>query len=89
MSQAQAFPGSSGCPQLGVLSVRTHTNLCSVFAVLYGAKPASPAQHPQVEAAPGMLEGRCRRDALHAAPEGTFVCKTWILSPFCGNLSFP
>lgn len=44
---------------------------CAVFAVLCGAEPTGPAQHPQVEGAPGMLEGRGRRLALDSAAEGT------------------
>lgn len=50
-------------------------SMCSVFAVLCGAEPAGPAQHPQVEGAPGVLEGRGCRHAVDAAPEGTLVCQ--------------
>lgn len=45
----------------------------SVFAVLCGAQPAGPAQHPQVDGPSGELEGRRRRHARHSAREGTLL----------------
>lgn len=47
-----------------------------VFTVLCGAQPADPAQHPQVEGGPGVLEGCGRRLALVSAPEGTLPCNS-------------
>lgn len=54
---------------------------CAVFAVLRGAEPAGPAQHPQVEGAPGKLEGRGRRLALDAAAEGTLARRARLRFP--------
>lgn len=65
----------------GRCSGRERAPTCAVFAVLRGAEPAGPAQHPQVEGAPGKLEGRGRRLALDAAAEGTLARRARLRFP--------
>lgn len=60
----------------------------SVFAVLCGAQPAGPAQHPQVDGPSGELEGRRCRHAHHSAREGTLLPQRTSSSQLPGT-SFP